>query len=44
MVEFFYYVRSLEMKKPNKLGKVKKGISDLLGCVLKLKIVQYLIF
>ena len=30
MVEFFYYVRSLEMKKPNKLGKVKKGISDLL--------------
>lgn len=42
------------MKKPNKLGKVKKGISDLLvkketyenklGCVLKLKIVQYLIF
>ena len=30
MVEFFYYVRSVEMKKPNKLGKVKKGISDLL--------------
>jgi len=37
MVEFFYYVRSLEMKKPNKLGKVKKGIHRLIerGAILE---------